>query len=112
MANSRATSQQLNNVSINKSKLIEIAGNSVLSKKDLRVLLCLFTELEGYVPPKIERHDTKDPLNYTKIDVKSISEIVGITKKEVKKCIENLIDAELLDPGDSETIKNGYRFMF
>lgn len=112
MANTRGTSQQMSNVSINKNKLIEIAGNEALSKKDLRVLLCLFTELEGYKRPEKERRDTKDPLNYKKIDARTIAEILNISKKEVKKSIENLIEADLLEPGDSGTVKNGYRFQF
>lgn len=110
MANNRCTYQQVTNVSINKEHLLRIAADEELSKKDYRVLLCLFTELDGWTqnPKKF----TKDPLNFKKIDIKAISEVLNLEKKEIKKCIMNLIEADIIECGDSDTIKNGYRFVF
>ena len=111
MANNRNVYQQVANVSINKNKLIEIATNYGLSSTDLRVLLCLFTELNGWTEPK-NRKELKDPLNYRLIDKEKISELLDIKKKQVKESINNLMDAGLIEPGSSETVKKGYRFTF
>lgn len=111
MANNRNVYQQLTNVSINKKQLIEISKNIALSKKDLRVLLILFTELNGWSEPKNGK-EIKDPFNFKKIDIESIAETLDLKKKEVKECIRNLMDAGLIEPGDNDTVKNGYRFTF
>ena len=110
MANNRCTYQQVTNVSINKDSLLEIAADLELTKKDYEVLLCLFTELDGWAPSS-SRY-TKDPLNFKKIDVKAISEVLDLDKQELKKSIRNLIEAGIIECGDSETIKDGYRFTF
>lgn len=110
MANNRFTYQQVTNVSINKSKLLDIASDQELGKKDYKVLLVLFTELNGWrMNPN---YFTEDPLNYKKIDTKKIADILCMTNKEVKKCIKNLIYADIIECGSSDTIKNGYRFTF
>lgn len=110
MANNKYVYQQTTNVSINKEKLLEIASNQALNKKDYRVLLCLFTELNGWSANPTPR--TKDPLNYKKIDISKIADVLNLKKKEVKDCIRTLIEAEIIEEGDSETIKSGYRFLF
>jgi len=110
MANNRYVYQQTTNVSINKNKLLDIASNQALSKKDYRVLLCLFTELNGWSADPLPR--AKDPLNYKKIDISKIADVLNLKKKEIKECISTLIEAEIIEEGDSETIQNGYRFLF
>lgn len=110
MANNIHTYQQVRNVSINKEKLLQIASNEAISKKDFRVLLCLFTQLDGWAPNA--KKITNDPLNYKKIDVKAIASAINLDKKEVKKAINNLMDALIIEQGDSDTLKNGYRFTF
>lgn len=110
MANNRCTYQQVTNVSINKDSLLNIASDDMLSKKDYKVLLCLFTELDGWAP-SVTRY-TKDPLNFKKIDIKAISQVLGIDKKEIKKSIRTLIEARIIECGDSDTLKDGYRFTF
>lgn len=111
MANNRHVYQQVNNVSINKKQLLEIATNQALNEQDLRVLICLFTELNGWIEPKNTRQ-IKDPRNYKKIDKGQIADLLGIRKKDVKKSIKKLMDACLIEPGDSDTVINGYRFTF
>ena len=74
------------------------------------VLLVLFTQLNGWTPTKSGRGE--DPLNFKKIDIKSIAETLNLDKKDVKKSISKLVGEFLLEPGDSDTVKNGYRFSF
>lgn len=111
MANTNYVYQQTRNVSISKEKLLEIATNDDLTETDLRVLFCLFTELNGWVEPKNTRQ-IKDPLNFKIIDKDKIAKCLSIKKKEVKKSINHLMDNFLIEPGDSETVVNGYRFTF
>lgn len=108
MANNRCTYQQIENVSINKKSLADIAVFGSLSKSDYRVLLILFTELNGWKPSS----RSADPLNFKKIDKESISITLGMTKKDVKKSIDRLIEQDLLEQGSSDTVEKGYRFTF
>ena len=112
MANNRNTYQQVHNVSINKEKLIDISTNLDLSKKDLRVLFLLFTQLEGYSIPKTYHKDHVDPMNFKKIDEEAISEVLCMSKKSVKKSIANLYNEGYIEEGSNETISHGYRFTF
>ena len=112
MANNRSTYQQVHNVSINKDSIARIAKNRDMSKKDYKVLLLLFTQLDGYKIPFNNEKATKDPLNFTKIDVKSISSTLGMSKKEVKKCIDKIHDEGYIEKGSNRMVSNGYRFTF
>ena len=111
MANTNATYQQVNTVSVRREKLIDIASDTGYGKNDLRVFLALLTQLEGFTPPKNNR-EYKDPLNFKIIDIKAISDTLDISKKKVKKIIEKLHDDGLLEEGGNDTIKSGYRFTF
>lgn len=84
--------------------------NENLSKKDIRVLLSLFMILDGYSEPK--RSNNPDPLNFKKIDVDWIGMNLGLSKREVKQSIENLVQEEIIEYGSNDTIKKGYRFCF
>ena len=110
MANNRNTYQQVHNVSINREELSNIASNDRLGKKDLRVLLALFTTLDGYSIPNSDNH--KDPLNYKKVDKKKIGKLLGMDKSDVDKSIENLYLEGYIERGNNDTIKNGWRFTF
>lgn len=110
MANNRNVYQQGHTVSIPRVNLLDVAGNDMLGKKDLRVLLVLFTQLDGWSAPKSGTF--KDPDNFKKIDVDAIADKLDMKKKEVKTCIKNLEDMFLIESGSSETITNGYRFTF
>ena len=112
MANNRATYQQVHNVSINKEKLAELASDNTLSKKDFKVLLLLFTQLDGYRTPFGYERSTNDPLNFSIIDIKTISETLNMSKKTVKKCIDNIHYEGYIEKGSNDTISNGYRFTF
>lgn len=103
MANNRAVYQQVTNVSINKDKLID-------TETDLRVLLCLFTELNGWVDSP--HNTTKDPFNFKMIDRQRIADLLGIKKKKVKESIYSLMDQRIIEPGASDTVDDGWRFTF
>ena len=110
MANNVSVYQQVRNVSIPKKNLKEIAIDPTLSKKDLRVLLLLFTELDGW--NFATNRKIKDPFNFKSLDVKAIAKTLNLEKKEVKSSITNLINEGYLDIGDNDTVKDGYRFTF
>lgn len=111
MANNRNTYQQVHNVSINREKLSEIAADDSLSKKDLRVLIALFTTLDGYsLPLNMDRQ--KDPLNFKKIDRKKIAKLLDLDKSDVDKSIDNLNINGYIEEGSNDTIKHGWRFTF
>jgi DNA-binding MarR family transcriptional regulator len=111
MANIRYTYQQATTVSIPRDELLDsVVYNDVLSKTDLRVCLFLLTELNGWSPPKTGEYN--DPCNYKKIDVKQIAEKLDISKKDVKRAINNLDKLCVIEKGDSNSVRDGYRFMF
>lgn len=110
MANNRCVYQQVTNVSVNKEQLLEIASDDDMGKKEYKLLLCLLTELSGWSPPANGRND--DPKNFKKIDIKSISKVLGFDKKDVKKSLDKLITHGYVEMGHSDTIKDGYRFTF
>jgi hypothetical protein len=112
MANNNYVYQQQRNVSIPRDALIQIASNEELGKKDLKVLLLLFTQLDGWGPQTTKSIRTKDPLNFKKIDIESIADSLGMKKKEVKECIEHIMSECLIETGLNDTVKNGYRFTF
>ncbi len=111
MANIRYTYQQASTVSIPREELLEnVVYNDKLSKTDLRVCLFLLTELNGWSPPKTGEYN--DPNNFKKIDLKQIAEKLDISKKDVKKAIKNLNTMCIIEMGDSNSVRDGYRFMF
>ena len=112
MANNKSTYQQVHNVSINKDYLAKIARNMDLSKKDYKVLLLLFTQLDGYRMPFNNERKTKDPLNFSIIDVETIANALCMSKKSVRKCIDRIHDEGYIEMGSNRTITNGYRFTF
>lgn len=112
MANNRCTYQQVTNVSINKEKLIEIASDDSLSELDLRVLLVLFTELNGWKEPASINDRTKDPENFTKVDIKTISDTLMYKKKKIKESIDRLRKVGLIESGTNDRVRDGWRFTF
>ena len=109
MANINAVYQQQNTVSILREGIKSIAEDDLLSKTDIRVLLALLTELNGFSDP----YDRKeDPLNYKLLDTESIADFLDLKYKEVRKSIKNLKKAGYIEQGDSSSVSNGYRFTF
>lgn len=112
MSNHNATYQQKTTVSINRDKLVELAVNPNLTKKDLKVMILLLTQLDGYVPPKVLRKDFNDPLNFKKIQYKRIAKTLNIEKRDVIDSVTNLWNEGYLEQGSNDTIEKGYRFTF
>lgn len=111
MANNRNVLQQVTNVSVNKRKLLEVATDYDFNKLEFKVFLCLLTELNGWSPPS-KGSDMTDPLNFKIIDKENIANLLGVKKKEVKAAIDKFEYMFLIEKGDSDTAKNGYRFTF
>ena len=111
MGVSNTVYQQKHNVSIPRDGIKDIAEDLDLSKTDLRVMLVLLTELNGY--SKDDNTTSKpDPLNFKLIDMDSISDFLNIKHKEVKKSIRKFLDLGFIEKGSSESISCGYRFTF
>jgi biotin operon repressor len=110
MANNRNVYQQKTTVSIPKEELLNhVVYNFNLGKKDLRLCLFLFTQLDGYSEP--DSRNYSDPKNFTFVNAKKIANTLDMSKKDVEKCIENLINEGIIEEGHSEATK-GYRFTF
>ena len=112
LSNHNATYQQRNTVSINRDKLVEIAINPNLTKKDLRVLVLLLTQLDGFTQPKVLRKDFMDPLNFKKIQYKRIAKTLNMEKRDVIDSVTNIWNEGYLEQGSNDTIEKGYRFTF
>lgn len=112
MANNRCTYQQQYNVSIPRIMIAEIASNDRLSKKDLRVILMLFTHLDGYSEPMSARANCPDPENYKRIDVENIADTLCMKKKDVKDSIKRIEKEGYIEKGSNNSVKGGYRFTF
>lgn len=110
--NKNSTYQQREMVSIKRTKLIDLAENTDYNKRDYRVLLALFSQLDGYTPPKNGRTDYPDPLNFKIIDIESMSNLLSMSKKEVKKSVKKFYEDGIIERGSNDTISNGYRFTF
>lgn len=114
MANQGYVYQQSHTVSIPREGLIKVAKSSILNLDDYRVLIMLFTQLDGYYCTYDSLNNNKyhDPKNFKKIDVEQIAKTLDMKKKDVKKSIHRLYDLYLIDSGDSDTVSDGYRFTF
>ena len=113
MANNRNTLQQVYTVSVPKRELLEyVILNQELNKKDYRVFLLLLTELNGYSYPKGKQNENSDPQNFKKIDSEQIADELEMDESDVKKCIKKLLTEGIIEKGDTNNMKNGYRFTF
>ena len=121
MANITATHQQINTFSINRESFLDtVVKNENLSENDLRVLCFLLTQLDGFKYEKVShmkdgserRSWNNDPKNYKNIDIKKIAKILNISKKEAKHSVKNLLREYIIEKGSSNSITDGYRFLF
>lgn len=113
MSNNRNTYQQVETVSIKRNEIINLATNLDLSKKDYRVLLLLFTQLDGYSIPQNNRREWKDPLNFKMLNLDAIADTLCLSLKETKKSIKTLHEEGIIEKGDNgTTVIGGYRFTF
>ena len=99
MSTRRYTFQYKEIISINRDSFLNtVVRNDNLSKKDLRVLAHLMTHLDG--------------MNFKAMSKKTIAQDLNISKSDVDKSIENLIDNEILQVGSSASVEKGYRLLF
>lgn len=112
MANHRCTYQQVETVSIKRDRLIEVAEDTEYGKNDFRVFLVLLSQLDGFCYPENSRRVVNDPLNFKKINLGQIADTLSLSKKQVKKSVDNLYNDGLLEMGSNNTVKDGYRFTF
>lgn len=110
MSNRSFTYQQVETISVKRNKILEISTNPSFTKNDYKVFLLLLTQLEGYAIPL--KGNYTDPMNFKIIDIKTMSDTIGISKKKVKKSIDDLCFEGILEEGSNDTIKKGYRFTF
>lgn len=111
MAANRCTYQQTYNVSIPKGELMAyVILNDDLGKKDLRVILYLFTVLDGWRESRTGR--AHDPENYKKINTGNIAKDLGYSKGDIKKVIKKLIEYGIIEEGDANGVNDGLRFTF
>jgi len=99
MGKSSKTFQYQATMSINRAEFTrKVVLNENLTKKDLRVLMHLMTEI-----------DTRD---YRSISKKSIATTLNLSKKEVTEAIYNLCIQNIIEEGDSDTVRGGYKTLF
>jgi len=85
-------------MSTNIDALQRIAENEELSKKDYKLFIFLSCRLESEF--------------YKRIDIEQIAETLNLTKKEVRKSLENLIDQGIVEEGSDEHVSKGYRMRY
>ena len=99
MSVAKYTFQYKTTISVNReSFLYKVVRNPDLNRKDLRVLLHLMTHLDG--------------MNFKAISKKNIAYDLNISKDDVTKSLENLMDLEVLQSGSSASVEKGYRLLF
>lgn len=112
MAANRNTKQYEHTVSIRREALLKLSKNEKLNKRDYRVLILLFTQLDGFKGSGINGRDIQDPENYRKIDIKSMAKTLDMDKKDVKKSIKRLCKEIIIEDGSNDSVEQGYRFTF
>ena len=96
---SRKTFQYKESISVNRDRFLEkVVRNRDLNKKDLRVCLHLLTHL--------------DSVNYKEISKKQLAYDLDMTKSEVGKAINNLIEYDVIDIGSSASVDKGLKLLF
>lgn len=75
-----------------------IAENENLNKNDLRVFLFLCCRLNSKY--------------YHKIDKSQMSDTLNIPKKKLEDSLDTLCDEGILEKGNDDHAKNGYKFIY
>jgi len=86
-------------ISISRCNFIErVVRCDLLGRKDLRVLLQLMTHLDG--------------MNFKSFNKKAVAAELNMSKGDVTKAIDNLIEYGILQKGSSSSVDDGYRLEF
>lgn len=111
MASRNSVYQQITSFSVPREGFLEhIVSNEKLDKKQLRVILVLLTEIDGW--PEEKTYNDNDPYNFKKVNASQIAITLGLKKSDVKCILEELVDLHIIQEGRSNTVKHGYRFTF
>lgn len=111
MANSRNVYQQKTTVSIPKEGLLEkVIYRSSLKKKDLKLILFLLTELDGWSAPLNGRY-VEDPSNFRHLNCKKIAKNLEMDIKDVEDSLEKFVNLGIIEKGQSKSTR-GFRFTF
>ena len=111
MADTISTNQMQTKVSVNKKKLLQIAYMEDLSKTDYKVFLALLSQLSGFSARKTNGL-AKDPANFTNISISAISSKIDVKKSKVLDSVNKLEDLGIIEVGNGDTVRDGYRFTF
>lgn len=99
MSQRRHTFQYKEVISINREYFLDVlVSNENLSRKDLRVILFLTTKL--------------DSKKYTKVSLKNIANFLNLSKKDVEKSIDHLIEEDIIRQGSDDYVDCGYKLLF
>ena len=99
MSTSKSTYQYKYSISVNRQNFLNmVVRNYDLSKKDLRVCLHLMNHL--------------DSASYKEISKKQIAYDLEISKADVTKAIDNLIEHEIIEKGSSASVSGGFKLLF
>ena len=91
----------------------KVVTNESVYANDLRVLIFLLTELDGWNATRgYKKSESQDPLNYKAVNIKRIAKTLNMDKKDVKSSLKNLVYEGILEKGDSRSVEDGYRFTF
>ena len=82
-----------------------------LSKTDYKVFLALLSQLSGFSARKTNGL-AKDPANFTNISISAISSKIDVKKSKVLDSVNKLEDLGIIEVGNGDTVRNGYRFTF
>lgn len=103
--------QQITCFSVPRDGFLErIVHCDKLDKKQIRVIMVLLTEIDGW--PEEKTYSENDPCNFKKVDAGQIAITLGLKKSDVKCILHELVDLHIIQEGRSNTVKHGYRFTF
>ena len=91
-----------------------VIENFDMSKSALRVFMYLLTDLNGFntVIREVTNKAYSDPHNFKELNLSLLSNELNMPKKKTKKALIELEAAGIIERGDSNTCKNGYRLTF
>lgn len=99
MAKTGGSFQYKNTISLNREGFTSmVVKNSMLSKSELRVLLCLLT----YIDSKIAKA----------IDINAMSDTLDMKKKKIVESLEILVDEGIIEMYDDNVAGKSYKLSF
>ena len=75
------------------------------------LLYALAPQLSGFSARKTNGL-AKDPANFTNISISAISSKIDVKKSKVLDSVNKLEDLGIIEVGNGDTVRDGYRFTF